>query len=554
MVRKGKRAVCLSIWLLFGLCVDTNASPFAYIPNSGSNTVSVIDTATSSVVATVLAGTTPYGVATLAKPSETFTFITNYGSDNVSVIRTFSNLLSNVVFEKVRDIAVGRNPYGIAVDPAGTYAYVTNSVDGTVSKIDLNNYTVAGTIPVGFNPIGIVVTPDNTGVYVVNNASGTVSVISTVDNTKVVTLPVGINPFGIAVKPDGSCVYVTNSGDGSVSVIKTADHSVITKKDLHFATPSMLAVNSEGTLAYITNFSSGSITLFDTTTNAVSNPNIAVGINPLGLSLSTDGLFTYVVNSFDGTVSVIDNTTNTEKQPRIKVGTLPRALGSFTAPFGKTVPSVISTTPSNSATDISRSASIQATFSDDMDPSTINSLTFLVSGEVTGTVTYGNVNRTATFKPVKSLIKDNTYTVTLTTDMRNKNGNALQSNYTWSFKTSNEEGSCFIATAIYGSYDDVNVQILRRFRDKNLLPYKWGAALVDSYYHYSPSIADFIRENNSLRTPAQWILMPVVYFVQYPSHLAWLLGLGFIILIGMKKAHVCDSRKRDAPFHDPYPQ
>ena len=278
--------------------------------------------------------------------------------------------------------------------------------------------------------------------------------------------------------------------------------------------------------------------MFDTANNIISIPNIVVGVNPFGVSLNILGTFTYVVNSSDGTVSVIDNSTNTEILPRITVGALPRALGSFIAPFG-TVPTVTSTTPANAATGVSLSTTIQATFSDDMNASTINSSTFLVSGGVTGTVTYNSANQDSDIHTflINALTKNTTYTATLTTGITNLVGNALSANFSWSFTTSNGEnsGNCFIATAVYGSYDDVHVQILRRFRDQHLLPHVWGATLVDIYYRYSPSIADFIREHKFLRKPALWTLTPVVYFVQYPSHLAWIIGLGLIIIIGARK-------------------
>jgi len=537
LINKANLAICLSALALFGLCPKMYAAPFAYVPNSSSNNVSIIDTGTNKVVTTVLAGTTPYGVATVVSPTETFALITNVGSNNVSVIRTFEDLTSDtVVFQKLLDVPVGRGPHGIAADPARTFAYVTNSTDGTVSKIDLSNYNVAATITVGSNPLGIVVTPDGTSIYVVNNSSGTVSVIRAADNTIIVTVPVGISPFGIAVNPAGTFVYVANSGDNSVSIIKTADNSVITHYDIHFATPTGVAVNPAGTLAYITNTGSASVSLFDTATNTVSSPNIIVGVNPFGVSLNTLGTFTYVVNSSGSTISVIDNSTNTEKLPRITVGALPRALGSFIAPFGS-VPTVTSTTPANAATDVSLGTTIQATFSDDMKASTINSSTFLVSGGATGTVTYNSATKTATFTPsLNALIKNTTYTATLTTGITNLAGTALSTNFSWSFTTSGEDNAnCFIATAVYGSYDDVHVQILRRFRDQHLLPHVWGATLVDIYYRYSPSIADFIRAHNFLRKPVLWTLTPVVYFVHYPSHLAWIVGLGLIITIVARK-------------------
>jgi YVTN family beta-propeller protein len=551
---KGNLVICLSVLMLFGLgsYFAIDAAPFAYIPNSGNNNVSVIDMVTTppSVVATVLAGTNPRGVTSVVKTAETFTYVTNFSSDDVSVIRTYSDALTNnVVFEKVRDVRVGRNPYGIAVDPAGTFAYVTNYGDdavfghGTVSKIDLSNYTVT-TIPVGSNPIGIAVSPESSpngsNIYVANSGSNTVSIISTADNTSITTVEVGIDPFGVAVNPAGTFVYVTNSGGNSLSIIKTADiktakNPVTTIMDFHLTAPWGVAVNPAGTLVYITNYGSGTVSLFDANSNTF-RPNIVVGINPVGVSLSMDGKFTYVVSNSDGTIAVIDNSTDKEKLPRIQVGAKPYALGSFVAPFGKTVPTVLSTIPAGAATDVSLGTTIQATFSDIMDAATINDSTFLMSGGITGTVTYNSVSKVATFKPLNELLKNTTYTITLTTGIRNAMGNALASDYAWSFTTSERsDGSCFIATAVYGSYDDIHVRILRTFRDRYLLSNAWGEAMVAVYYQYSPPIAAFIREHDSLRTPTRWLLTPVVYFVRYPFHLVLMVGLGLIIIAVRKK-------------------
>jgi len=193
--------------------------------------------------------------------------------------------------------------------------------------------------------------------------------------------------------------------------------------------------------------------------------------------------------------------------------------------------------PANAATDIFISTAIQATFSDIMDAATINGSTFLVSGGITGAVTYDSLNKTAQFKPDKDLSHNTAYTVTLTTGIRNALGNALASDYTWTFTTSEKGGgSCFIATAVYGSHDDRHVRILRTFRDRYLLPNAGGAAIVAVYYQYSPPIAAFISEHDFLRTPIRWLLTPVVYAVQYPSHLALMFGLGLIIIAARKKA------------------
>ena len=59
---------------------------------------------------------------------------------------------------------------------------------------------------------------------------------------------------------------------------------------------------------------------------------------------------------------------------------------------------------------------------------------------------------------------------------------------------------CFIATAAYGTNDTEQINILREFRDKVLLPNKAGAAFVSFYYKVSPPIAGFISKNEVLRT------------------------------------------------------
>ncbi len=133
-----------------------------------------------------------------------YAYITNSGSDSVSVI----DLSSNTVVDSV---SVGGEPYGVAVTPDGTKVYVTNYVDDTVSVIDTSSDTVISTITVGWSPEGIAVTPDGTKVYVANHASQNVSVIDTSSNTVIASVHVGTNPLGVAVTPDGTNVYVTNN-------------------------------------------------------------------------------------------------------------------------------------------------------------------------------------------------------------------------------------------------------------------------------------------------------------------------------------------------------
>ena len=55
-------------------------------------------------------------------------------------------------------------------------------------------------------------------------------------------------------------------------------------------------------------------------------------------------------------------------------------------------------------------------------------------------------------------------------------------------KVSQEKSGCYVATAVYGSYDCPQVWTLRRFRD-NMLAQKWyGRAFIHTYYTISPTL------------------------------------------------------------------
>ena len=112
--------------------------------------------------------------------------------------------------------------------------------------------------------------------------------------------------------------------------------------------------------------------------------------------------------------------------------------GSTTTPTPTPTPTVASTSPTNGGTSVSPSTSITATFSQDMNPSTITTSTFQVKAGTTavpGTVTYYSGNKTAVFKPSATLNYATQYTVTITTGVKNTAGNSLGANYIFAFNT-----------------------------------------------------------------------------------------------------------------------
>ena len=221
-MKSSKKLYLLAIftWLLAVAvgCLPANAQSFAYVANSGDNTVSVISTATNRGVATVPVGA-PGGVA--ITPSGAFAYVSNGGGSNtVSVIDTASNTV-------VATVPVGSAPAGVATTPNGAFAYVPNQQSSTVSVIDTASNTVAATVPVGTFPARVAITPNGSAAYVTNEGPNTVSVINIPSNTVVATVPVGSVPKGVAITPNGAFAYVANTQSNTVSVINTATNTVV---------------------------------------------------------------------------------------------------------------------------------------------------------------------------------------------------------------------------------------------------------------------------------------------------------------------------------------
>ena len=101
-----------------------------------------------------------------------------------------------------------------------------------------------------------------------------------------------------------------------------------------------------------------------------------------------------------------------------------------------TPPTISSTNPASGATNASTSGAITVIFSETMSAASINSSTFMVGG-VSGSISVNGT--TATLTPSSALATTTSYTVTVVGGaggVKDAAGNALASNYSWSFTTS----------------------------------------------------------------------------------------------------------------------
>jgi hypothetical protein len=121
--------------------------------------------------------------------------------------------------------------------------------------------------------------------------------------------------------------------------------------------------------------------------------------------------------------------------------TIPIASFTVQAASDTTPPTVSSTAPANSASNINPGTAVTATFSEAVSNVTTTTFTLRASGSssnVSGSVAMNGTGTTATFTPSSALANSTTYTATIiggASGVKDGAGNALAANYTWSFTT-----------------------------------------------------------------------------------------------------------------------
>ena len=177
--------------------LPAQATPFAYVVNNYSQSVSVLDTATNTIVASIPVGLGPVGVA--VTPYGTRAYMASDTPGQVVVIDTATNTVVTIV-----NTAALRS---IALTPDGTRAFLGGVGTGdsaVVQLLETSTNQILGTVQLGASVHrGIVITPTGALAYVANSRQDstldTLSVFDTSTFTLVATLQAERIPYGIAI-------------------------------------------------------------------------------------------------------------------------------------------------------------------------------------------------------------------------------------------------------------------------------------------------------------------------------------------------------------------
>jgi len=327
------------------------AGPYAYVPSNARDTVSVVDLSTSTVPTTFS--------NLLEDPSDGNPGFWGVALSQRDGMLYLSADYDNVVFQintatgkTVRQYNVGTNPRGIAVDQSGRHVYVANSASTSLSVIDTTTQTVTD---VDFelsglanpNPLGVALNLAGTRAYVTDTSVGhrlcrinIASLPSHVGNADCVEVGANdaANPTAVAVSPDGSRAYVSiHSSGSSIAVVDTASMTVIRTFPLGFSGPNGIAISASGKRGYVVT-GSGKIISLDLT--RVDDPglnpvlhvieDVAVG-NTIGVSISPDGKRLLVADNTANKLHFVDIVGDADVVvASVDVNQSPYALGQFT--------------------------------------------------------------------------------------------------------------------------------------------------------------------------------------------------------------------------------
>jgi 6-phosphogluconolactonase (cycloisomerase 2 family) len=206
--------------------------------SSGSIYGYTVDTATGALTSVgsnnpANSGNTPYGIA--VDPSNSFVFATSTFQHYIWVYAIGTGgVLTNLLNSPFA--TTGAGPYEIAVSPLGTenggFVY---TADSTTNSIDGFSYDTTGNLtaltgspyPAGATtPEGIIIDPTGSYMFVTNFADDTVSTFTLAPSTGVPTLqgavPTGGGPTDLKLDPSGQFLYVVNQGDGTVTGYKVS--------------------------------------------------------------------------------------------------------------------------------------------------------------------------------------------------------------------------------------------------------------------------------------------------------------------------------------------
>jgi YVTN family beta-propeller protein len=291
-----------------------------YVPNSGSNSVDVIDPVSFKIVEHFAVGRQPQHI-TPSYDLKRLWVLADLG-DSVTEIDPATGKKGQTIWVK--------DPYNMYYTPDGQFAIVVaerearlnflnpstmKMVDSvkvpcrgidhmdfaangrfliascefgaSLMKLDVTTRKPVGTLALeaGGMPQDVRSSPDGSLFYVADMMANGVYVVDPYTFTRVEFIPTGKGAHGISISRDAKLMYVSNRGEGSISVVDLATRKIVTRWEIpNGGTPDMGGITPDGNTLWLSGRYSHEVYAFDTKDGHLL-ARIKVGKGPHGLAV-----------------------------------------------------------------------------------------------------------------------------------------------------------------------------------------------------------------------------------------------------------------------------
>lgn len=298
-----------------------DAGSRAYVANRGSDSVSVIDLAARQVITTVTVGDRPYGI--IVSPAADRVYVVEQGTDRVRI-------LDAATLQTISLIDVADRPSGLALSDDGRTLLVTHLLTDTITVLTVQPYQVL--LPVvlrsgTFGQTTIQLPTSNLPMSPRVSPSAEWAAWRQLPTSTLHLWPDSNLVQSIVIAPDGRRAYVPHTRSNTTNTALTFDTTVfplvsqidlttrqhLIGQQLDLGTldrpgvglPFDAALTPDSTELWVVNAASNDISVINLISRTLA-AHIEVGDNPRGIVLSPDGSSAYVNNTLAGTVNVID--------------------------------------------------------------------------------------------------------------------------------------------------------------------------------------------------------------------------------------------------------
>jgi YVTN family beta-propeller protein len=261
-----------------------------YAVESAQNTVAILDTRTGSR-REVAVGKAPIAIA--INPADGTAYVVNAGDATVSILSATSDSVTVTVHVT--------HPYDVAIDPQNGNALVANTFSDKVDIIDASTHTVRS-LKAG-SADAIVADVKLGRVYLLGYEDSGVRVWN---NEHITKRPATMHLWGAVTNANDGTLWVTELGGKQVMAMdgNTGEQSTIAVGEL----PCAIAVNSKTGNVYVADCADDTLTTIDGHTRKLVS-TVSTGHHPQAVAIDDLSNTIYVANTRGSSLTVIDGTT-----------------------------------------------------------------------------------------------------------------------------------------------------------------------------------------------------------------------------------------------------